>query len=140
LLSRIGAVVGLVLAFAQPFIPNKDVEVKKGKKAVSLFVDNSFSMSSLSQDVPLLEKAKQRAREIVAAYSVEDEFQIITNDFEGRHQRLVGKEDAMSYIDEIEVTPAVKEISKTMTKNIGRYNGGSQSRAATIRPKTQYRD
>ncbi len=124
LLSRIGAIVGLVLAFAQPFIPNKDVEVKKGKKAVSLFVDNSFSMSSLSQDVPLLEKAKQRAREIVAAYSVEDEFQIITNDFEGRHQRLVGKDDAMSYIDEIEITPAVKEISKTMTRQKQALNTG----------------
>ncbi len=116
LLSRIGAIVGLVLAFAQPFIPNKDVEVKKGKKAVSLFVDNSFSMSSMSQDVPLLQKAKQRATEIVSAYSVEDEFQIITNDFEGRHQRLVSKEDALSYIDEIEVTPAVKELSKTLTR------------------------
>ena len=124
LLSRIGAIVGLVLAFAQPFIPNKDVEVKKGKKAVSLFVDNSFSMSSMSQDVPLLQKAKQRAAEIVSAYSVEDEFQIITNDFEGRHQRLVSREDALSYIDEIEVTPAVKELSKTLTRQKQALNTG----------------
>ncbi|MCB0588121.1 MAG: hypothetical protein KDD06_22705, partial [Phaeodactylibacter sp.] len=77
----------LVLAFAQPFIPAKNTEVKAGTKAVSIFIDNSFSMEALSQDVPLLEKAKQRAREAVNAYAPDDQFQILTNDFEGRHQR-----------------------------------------------------
>ena len=109
LLMRLLAITFLVLAFAQPFIP-QDVEVKKGEKAVSIFVDNSFSMSALSQDVPLLDKAKQRAREIVQAYAVDDRFQILTNDFEGRHQRLVSKEDALGLIDEIEKTPGVKEL------------------------------
>jgi len=115
LLSRLLAIAALVFAFAQPFIP-QDTEVKKGEKNVSVFVDNSFSMSALSQDVPLLEKAKTRAREIVKAYSVEDRFQIITNDFEGRHQRMVSKEDALSLIDEIKITPAVREISKVLKR------------------------
>ena len=64
-------------------------------------------MSSLSEDVPLLELAKRRAREIVEAHSVEDRFQILTNDFEGRHQRMIDKEDALSLIDEIEISPSV---------------------------------
>ena len=89
LLCRCLAVFFLVMAFAQPFIPQKGAEFKAGQKAISLFVDNSFSMSSLSQDVPLLDKAKQRATEIVSAYEVEDEFQILTNDFEGRHLLLL---------------------------------------------------
>ncbi|MEM9919869.1 MAG: BatA domain-containing protein [Bacteroidota bacterium] len=112
---RMLAIAALVFAFAQPFIP-QDTEVKKGAKAVSIFVDNSFSMSSLSEDVPLIEKARQKAREIVEAYGVEDQFQILTNDFEGRHQRLVGKEDALSLLEEIRVTPAVKEMSKIVTR------------------------
>ncbi len=116
LLSRLLALAALVLAFAQPFIPQKDAEIKKGKKAVSLFIDNSFSMSSMSQDVPLLEKARQRAEEIVNAYSVEDEFQILTNDFEGRHQRLVSKEDALSLIEEIKITPSVKDLARTINR------------------------
>ncbi len=123
LLSRLLALAFLVFAFAQPFIP-QDVEVKKGEKAVSLFVDNSFSMSSLSKDVPLLEKAKQRAREIVTAYNVEDRFQILTNDFEGRHQRLVSKEDAMALIDEIKISPSVKELSKVMVRQKQALNTG----------------
>ena len=61
LLARLLALAALVLAFAQPFIP-QDTEVKKGTKAVSIYVDNSFSMNALSQDVPLLEKAKQNVK------------------------------------------------------------------------------
>jgi hypothetical protein len=115
LLMRMAAVVFLVLAFAQPFIP-RNAEVKQGEKAVSIFIDNSFSMSSLSADVPLLEKAKQRAREIVAAYPEDDRFQIITNDFEGRHQRLVGKDDALGFIEEVQISPSVKDLAKVVAR------------------------
>lgn len=115
LLMRLLALAFLVLAFAQPFIPQKS-EMVQGKKAVSIFVDNSFSMSALSQDVPLLDKAKQRAREIVGAYALEDEFQVLTNDFEGRHQRTLSQEDALGYIDEIKSSPAVKNLSTVLAR------------------------
>jgi len=123
LLMRLLAVTALVFAFAQPFIP-QDTEVKKGAKSVSIFVDNSFSMSALSEDVPLVEKAKQRAREIVNAYQVEDRFQILTNDFEGRHQFLVSKENALTLIDEISISPSVKEISKVLARQHQALNNG----------------
>ncbi|MFN5366031.1 MAG: BatA domain-containing protein, partial [Bacteroidota bacterium] len=100
LLMRALAIAAMVLAFAQPFIPLQD-GLKKGQKAVSVYIDNSFSMNALSQDAPLVELAKQRARDIISAYSVEDRFQILTNDFEGRDQRLVSKEDALGRIEEI---------------------------------------
>ncbi|MGB0984486.1 MAG: BatA domain-containing protein [Saprospiraceae bacterium] len=116
LLARCLALAFLVFAFAQPFIPQDGAAVKSGQKAISVFVDNSFSMSSLSQDVPLIEKAKERARQIVSAYESEDEFQVLTNDFEGRHQRLVSQEDALALIDEIDVSPSVKEMSKVVAR------------------------
>lgn len=115
LLMRLLAIAFLILAFAQPFIP-QDVEVKQGTQAVSLFVDNSFSMNALSQDIPLIDKAKQRAREIVDAYSPEDRFQIITNDFEGRHQRLVSKEEALGLIEEIVESPTVRKLSEVAVR------------------------
>lgn len=124
LLMRLLAILFLVLAFAQPFIPADDTEVKKGEKAVSVFIDNSFSMDALSQDVKLLEKAKQRAREIIGAYPVEDRFQILTNDFEGRHQRLVSKEDALTLIDEVTISPSVKKLSTVLTRQKQAINSG----------------
>ena len=115
LLMRLLAMAALVLAFAQPFIP-VDTAIKKGRKSVSLFVDNSFSMNALSEDVPLIEKGKQRAREIISAHNDEDEFQILTNDFEGRHQRMVSKEDALALVDEIKTSPGVRALSNVIAR------------------------
>jgi hypothetical protein len=115
LLMRCLAIAFLVLAFAQPFIPLKN-EVVQGRKAVSIFVDNSFSMGALSEEVPLLDLAKQRAREIVAAYAPDDQFQILTHDLEGRHQRLVSQEDALGLIEEITLSPNVRELSTILER------------------------
>jgi hypothetical protein len=114
LLARCLAVAALVFAFAQPFLPRNTEGVKKGTQAVSIFVDNSFSMNALSKDLSLLENAKQKAREIIKAYANDDKFQILTNDFEGRHQRLVSKEEALTFIDEIKTTPSVQDVSKVL--------------------------
>src|ERR1700733_10748576 len=44
LLARLLALASLVLAFAQPYIKEKNTKVLSGKRAVSIYVDNSFSM------------------------------------------------------------------------------------------------
>ncbi len=115
LLMRLLALLFLILGFAQPFLPKKSTE-KQGVKAVSVYVDNSFSMSALSQDVPLLEKAKQRAREIISAYNPDDKFQVLTNDFTGRQQRLVNREDALAMVEEIATSPSVQQLSKVTAR------------------------
>ncbi len=125
LLMRCLAIAAMVLAFAQPFIP-LSTAVKKGERAVSVFVDNSFSMNALSKEAPLLELAKQRARDIVTAYTVQDRFQVLTNDFEGRDQRLVSKEDALSRIEEIRTSPASRDLSKVLIRQQQCLNTGKQ--------------
>lgn len=125
LLMRSLAICAMVLAFAQPFIPLQD-GLKKGQKAVSVFVDNSFSMNALSQEAPLVELAKQRARDIISAYGVEDRFQVLTNDFEGRDQRLVSREDALSRIEEIRTSPASRDLSKVLVRQQQCLNTGKQ--------------
>ena len=115
LLMRLLAFLFLVLAFAQPFIPRGEA-VKKGIKAVSVYVDNSFSMSALSQDAPLLEQAKARAREVVKSYNTEDRFQVISNEFSGRQQRLVSQEDALAAIEEIRLAPDARNLSAVLER------------------------
>ena len=122
LLARCLALAFLVFAFAQPFLPRNTEGVKKGEQVASVFIDNSFSMNALSKDVSLLEKAKMKAREIVQAYALDDKFQILTNDFEGRHQRLVSKEEALNFIDEVKMTPSVQELSKVLTRQTQALN------------------
>jgi Aerotolerance regulator N-terminal len=115
LLARCAAFLFLVLAFAQPFLPSNDMS-QQGSKDVSVFVDNSFSMQMLSKEASLLDLAKVRARQIVEAYANNDRFQVLTNDFEGKHQRLVSKEDALTLIDQIKATPERKPLSKVIAR------------------------
>lgn len=116
LFCRILAIIFLVLAFAQPFIKNKSAPVATGKKAISIFIDNSFSMGQLSADVPLLDQAKLKAREIVTAYGADDLFQLLTEDFEGRHQRLVDKEEMLNLIKEVKPSSKTQLVADIMSR------------------------
>jgi hypothetical protein len=115
LLMRCLAIASLVFAFAQPFIPKSD-NINLGEKHVSVFVDNSFSMMAELQNVPLLELAKERAREIVNAYGPNDKFQILTHEFDGKYQRLISKDDALSTIDAIKEVPSVNDLSNVLKR------------------------
>lgn len=112
LASRMLAITFLVLAFAQPFIPKKNTNVSAGKKYVSVYVDNSFSMGAMSGGVRLLDKAKQAGKEIAQNYAVNDQFQLLTNDLHGKQQRLIGKEEFLSMLDEVDISPAVRNLSE----------------------------
>lgn len=123
LAARCLAIACLVLAFCQPFIPGADAPKNTGNKAISLYIDNSFSMENVNRQGPLLEIAKSRAREVIKAFGNSDKYQIITNDFEGRHQRFHTKEDALSVIDEIKVSPAVRRLSDVIRRQADFLNG-----------------
>ena len=58
LLSRILAITALVLAFAQPYIPVDDSSQQAKKYAVSIYIDNSFSMDAENEQGRLLLNAK----------------------------------------------------------------------------------
>ncbi|HXH20343.1 MAG TPA: BatA domain-containing protein, partial [Chitinophagales bacterium] len=82
LVSRILGIAFLVFAFAQPVIPlEKDTAVAAGRRGISVYVDNSFSMSAETEDEQLLNRAVRRAREIANAYGDDDRFQLLTNEF-----------------------------------------------------------
>lgn len=115
LASRILAISFLVFAFAQPFIPLDNVPTT-GVKAVSVYVDNSFSMDNVSKNGILLDESKKIAREIALAHSQTDLFQLLTNDFEGKHQRLVSREEFLTMLDEVIISPAVKTVSEVANR------------------------
>lgn len=110
LLSRLLALGFLVFAFAQPIIFQGD-QVKAGRNAVSVFVDNSFSMNATQKGAALLTIAKERARQIVQAYSESDEFQILTNELDGKQLNFFDKSTALSLIDEIIPEPKVSDLA-----------------------------
>ena len=105
LFSRLLAVAAIVFAFAQPYFPRSDSSILPGDKAVSLYIDNSFSMEAQGEQGLLLELAKSKAIEVAAAYGATDRFQLLTNDFEGRHQRFVGRDEVVEMIQAVGFSP-----------------------------------
>jgi len=127
LLLRMLAIASLVFAFSQPYIPlSREQLPVAAKSAVSIFVDNSFSMESAGTNGTLLDEAVQKAREIVKAYKPSDQFQLLTNDFEGRHQRLVSKDEFLSMLDEVKPSSSSRSISEIITRQ---YDLLGQNRA-----------
>ncbi len=118
LLARILAIICLVFAFAQPFIPSENKKVSVGDKTISIFIDNSFSMDAVNKNGTLLGDAKKRALEIVAAYKPTDRIQLLTNDFEGKHQRLVNREEFAELLDEVKISPATRSLSEIMSRQM----------------------
>jgi uncharacterized membrane protein len=77
LLSRLLALAALIFAFAQPFLNNEN-QKDLGSSAVSIYVDNSWSMNAKSTEISLFQLAKKKAFEIINAYTDADKFQIIS--------------------------------------------------------------
>ena len=115
LAMRILAIVCLVFAFAQPFIPGK-VKAVQGEKAISIYIDNSFSMESTNKKGTLLENAKTYATEIVNTFNASDKFQLLTNDFEGKHQRFISKEEFIEQLNDVKISSATKSINDVVKR------------------------
>ncbi len=115
LLARCLALASLVTAFAQPFIPVTRKNVS-GNRAISIYIDNSFSMDAQGESSSLLELARKHAQDISSSYKPTDRFQLITNDFEGRHQQLVTREQLLELLDDIHTSPASRKISEVIER------------------------
>lgn len=116
LAARLLAVFFLVFAFAQPFIPAENAIVKEGTKAVSIYIDNSFSMATIGKNGTLLDEAKKDALDIVKAFEPTDKFQLLTNDFLGKHQHWVNKKVFNEMLDEVKIAPSVRKIEEIVAR------------------------
>jgi hypothetical protein len=116
LAARMLAIAAIVLAFAQPYMPQPGAVEKPGGTAVSIYIDNSFSMQGAGKDGIMLDLAKNKALEIVESFAASDKFQLLTGDFEGRHQRLVSKEEMTSLIQEVALSAASRKLSEVVTR------------------------
>lgn len=101
----------LILAFSQPFISRHQTNKRVGARTVSIYIDNSFSMDARGKRGSLLEEAKLAATEIVMSYSPGDLYQIITSEMEGRHQRLVHRDQALELISEVKLAPVSRSLN-----------------------------
>lgn len=87
LLSRIGAIVFLVLAFAQPFIPSPNRKnIQNAGNLASIYLDNSFSMQNEIGNEKALDLGIRYAQDLIKVYPKSMQFQLLTNQFENIEQ------------------------------------------------------
>lgn len=116
LLMRCLAIIFLVLAFAQPSLPGKQQTLRSGSTVVSVYLDNSFSMENSSSDGSQFEAAKQKAREIAAAYRHGDRYQLLSNTFSGEEFRWLSREEFLDAVDALTISPASRRLSEVVLR------------------------
>jgi hypothetical protein len=116
LLARMLALAALVLAFARPYIPGADGMVKAGERAVSLFIDDSYSMDGQNAQGRLLDQARKGAQEAVMAHEPTTRFQVITSRMEGRQQMLMGRDQALEEAARAETGPFATPLSRILIR------------------------
>ncbi len=122
LAARVLAMAFLVMAFAKPFIPSTESVGSLEGNSVAVFVDNSFSMEGVSRQGRLLDEAVASARQVAAVYGNADRFMLLTNDFEGKHQRFVSRDDFLAMLNEVDLSPTVRTIGEVMKRKNELFN------------------
>ncbi|MCC7332090.1 MAG: BatA domain-containing protein [Flavobacteriales bacterium] len=122
LCSRILAVAFMVFAFAQPFIPST-IKSNGNTNTVGIYIDNSYSMESTGEYGSLLTEAKTKAIELVKSYGKTDKFVICENSFSAGSQRKLTSEEAISKIEQIEISTETRFLSEVYSRINETLNG-----------------
>ena len=116
LASRIGLITFLTFAFAQPYIPLNNKTQQKGKQAVAIYIDNSFSTQSETSNGTVLEIEKAKAQQIADAYSAETKFFLFTNVISPTELYPKTRDEIKNAITEITLCPTKMMFSNVCTR------------------------
>ncbi|MDR2409884.1 MAG: BatA domain-containing protein [Bacteroidales bacterium] len=112
LFLRMLAISMLVIAFARPHLHQKEGQLSGSSACIAIYIDNSFSMENSAVRGNLLDEARSIATAIADAYRESDRYMLITNDFEGKHQQFLSRDDFKQALDELQISPASKDLSE----------------------------
>lgn len=116
LLSRLLAITFLVIAFCQPYLKTSDGIPERNKKGVSIYIDNSFSMQAKAESGKLLDLAKNKSLDILAAYKASDRFQLLTNDMTAEQQHWLNKDEFTTQLLKVDISPISKQLSEILVR------------------------
>ena len=112
LAARIAVIVFIVLAFARPSFGKSERSLDGA--AVSIYVDNSFSMQSLASDTDLMTEAVLKAEQIAGAYSIDTRFQLVTSEFNTAQARWLSRDELLDEVAQLQPSPAAPRLSQVV--------------------------
>ncbi len=111
---RILGIAALALAFAQPAIAPKEQAGKKGN-LITVFLDNSYSMETGTENSSLLYDAVDAAKSIVASFGFTDDFVLTTQDFSGEETHVLNRDQILEMLDRVKVSPKSHSLRDIIT-------------------------
>jgi len=99
LLLRCLFIAALVLAFAFPYKPEKQLNVNAENSLVGIYIDNSMSMKEQSQRTTMLEDARQSARDLVHKLNPSNRYLLMTNSYEIQNEYPMNQEEMLDQLD-----------------------------------------
>ncbi len=132
LLSRIFAISFLVIAFAQPYLPQNKHEKMTARQLVGIYIDNSFSMKNMTGNGQLLEEAKKKAVEIATSYGPGANFLLLTNKQKADQQMILSRDQLIAQVSKISACPVPLELSKAYQLLANRLSKADKKTGKTI--------
>lgn len=117
LASRLLFILFLVMAFAQPFLPAQ--EQISSQKNISIYLDNSFSMSvPVDGKIRALDAGISFVREIVELFPQETRFKLLTNDFAPFSNSFKSGTEIVDQLSQIRLSPISRTFDE-VTRRMG---------------------
>jgi len=129
LLLRCLFIAGLVLAFAFPYRPEKQINVDTADNLVGIYIDNSMSMKGQSQRTTLMEDARQSARDLVHKLNPSNRYLLMTNSFEMQNEYPMNQEEMLDQLDRMNVDGAPVPMGEVVDRfgMLGKQHGFATS-------------
>ena len=103
----------LILAFAQPAFNENGIN-DSDEPIISLYIDNSYSMSAKGFRGELLSEAKETAKEFINSNTKDQRYTISSNDLGALQKRILNAKDAQIEIDKLQYTPLQRTFSSIL--------------------------
>ena len=116
LLLRCLFIAALVLAFAFPYRPEKQLNVNSADNLIGIYIDNSMSMKGQSQRTTLLEDARQSARDLVHKLNPSNRYVLMTNSFEIQNEYPMNQEEMLDQLDRMNPDGAPVPMGEVMDR------------------------
>ena len=99
-------VVAAVLAFACPYIGNRQSNLEDTDNVVGVYIDNSLSMSAEAQDRTLFVDARNKAADLVKKLNPSTRFILLSNSFELENEYPMSQDEMLLRLEQMDAEAA----------------------------------
>lgn len=132
LASRLLLLLGLILAFAQPYFSKQGKPASGVASAYSFFIDNSYSMSLPHAKGTLLDEARNKVRDVIEAADEQARFHILTQDFGEKEHRFLNKQEALEKLGSLRPSPYSRKSGEILAKQAQLLQAESAGRKVRV--------